>query len=112
MKYLIRTVSIIGLFSMFQVAHAVDLFQTGETLTANKLNAIVPTYAIGDIGPAGGWVFYVTDDGLHGLEAAPVDQANAAWGCHGVFFPGRKVPQLVRAQETRTISYESVPLLE
>ncbi|HPS57881.1 MAG TPA: DUF1566 domain-containing protein [Spirochaetota bacterium] len=38
-------------------------------------------YAIGDIGPSGrGIVFYVTDEGLHGLEAAPVDQyINAGW---------------------------------
>ena len=35
------------------------------------------TYAIGDIGPSGvGIVFYVTDNGLHGLEVAPVDQNN------------------------------------
>ncbi len=40
------------------------------------------TYAIGDTGPAGGLVFHVTDDGLHGLEAAPADQSSAAtWGC-------------------------------
>jgi hypothetical protein len=33
------------------------------------------TYAIGDTGPSGvGIVFYVSDDGLHGLEVAPVDQ--------------------------------------
>lgn len=44
--------------------------------------------AIGDIGPAGGWVFYVTDDGLHGLEAAPVDQAFAVWGCFGTDISG------------------------
>jgi hypothetical protein len=31
------------------------------------------TYALGDTGPAGGFVFYVTDGGLHGLEAAPED---------------------------------------
>src|SRR6056297_3727599 len=39
------------------------------------------TYAIGDPGPSGvGIVFYVTDDGLHGLEVAPVDQSTgAAW---------------------------------
>ena len=41
-------------------------------------------YAIGNIGPAGGKVFYVTDAGLHGLEAAPADQSSgAAWGCYG-----------------------------
>jgi len=32
-------------------------------------------YAIGDTGAADGIVFYITDGGLHGLEAAPVDQA-------------------------------------
>jgi hypothetical protein len=39
------------------------------------------TYAIGDTGPSGvGIVFYVTDGGLHGLEAAPVDQSTwEAW---------------------------------
>ena len=34
-------------------------------------------YAIGDPGPAGGIVFYVTDNGTRGLEAAPVDQGTA-----------------------------------
>jgi hypothetical protein len=39
-------------------------------------------YAIGDTGPAGGIVFYITDLGIHGLEAAPTDQSTgAAWGC-------------------------------
>jgi hypothetical protein len=40
-------------------------------------------YAIGDAGPAGGIVFYITDGGLHGLEAAAVDQATTQWGCYG-----------------------------
>lgn len=41
-------------------------------------------YAIGDWGPAGGIVFYITGGGLHGLEAAPEDQSTgAAWGCLG-----------------------------
>jgi hypothetical protein len=31
------------------------------------------TYAIGDTGPAGGFVFYVTAGGSRGLEAAPTD---------------------------------------
>lgn len=38
------------------------------------------TYEIGDIGPSGvGIVFYVTDGGLHGLEAAPADQSASPW---------------------------------
>ena len=38
-------------------------------------------YCIGDTGPAGGIVFYVTDDGLHGLEVAPAHPTNHPWGC-------------------------------
>jgi hypothetical protein len=48
-------------------------------------------YSIGDTGPAGGKVFYVTDGGLHGLEAAPSDQdggTGAAWGCYGTEISG------------------------
>ncbi len=42
-------------------------------------------YKIGDTGPVGGIVFYLSDDtGLHGLEVAPVDQSTGApWGCNG-----------------------------
>jgi hypothetical protein len=43
-------------------------------------------FVLGDTGPAGGIVFYLTDaTGQHGLEAAPVDQANATWGCFATF---------------------------
>lgn len=45
-------------------------------------------YSIGDTGPAGGIVFLVTLDGLHGLEAAPADQVNAPWGCYSFVLPG------------------------
>jgi len=48
-------------------------------------------YNIGDSGPAGGIVFYVTDGGAHGLEAAPADQdggTGATWGCAGTFLIG------------------------
>ena len=43
-------------------------------------------YALGDIGPAGGFIFYVNPnyaaDGWRYLEAAPFDQsAGAKWGC-------------------------------
>ncbi len=50
-----------------------------------------PVYAIGDTGPAGGIVFYVSNGGLNGLEAAPEDQddgTGAEWGCWGTDIPG------------------------
>jgi hypothetical protein len=43
---------------------------------------VLLTYAIGDVGPAGGIVFYITGRGAYGLEAAPADQSSgsgAAW---------------------------------
>lgn len=55
----------------------------------NELQALVdtlfpPPYSLGDIGPAGGFVFYVTNDGNNGLEAAPEDLAGTyVWGCYG-----------------------------
>ena len=35
-----------------------------------------------------GIVFYITDEGLHGLGAARVDQPKAIWGCAGTFISG------------------------
>ncbi len=49
------------------------------------------TYAVGDTGPAGGTVFYVSHGGKHGLEASPVDQDGgdgAPWGCSGTEISG------------------------
>jgi hypothetical protein len=47
-------------------------------------------FIIGDTGPAGGKVFYLTDaTGLHGLEAAPADQSGGIlWGCYGTTVAG------------------------
>ncbi len=51
---------------------------------ADGMDAQLPTYSLGATGPAGGFVFYVTDDGLHGYEAAPVDQSSSVeFGCDG-----------------------------
>ena len=47
-------------------------------------------YALGDTGPAGGIVFYITADGLHGLEAARVDQPSAEFGCLGTSLGGAR----------------------
>jgi hypothetical protein len=109
MKNLLKIVSIIGLTVITQTAYSAavtDTFTTGDTLTAEKLNNIKNavndnntrislTYAIGDTGPAGGFVFYITGDGLHGLEAAPEDiggnataTSAVAWGCDGTLLSG------------------------
>jgi uncharacterized protein len=52
-------------------------------------------FAPGDIGPAGGFIFYVNPraeaDGWRYLEAAPVDlSAGAKWGCFRQVIPGAK----------------------
>jgi DUF1680 family protein len=55
---------------------------------AGEMSVWLPAreFAAGDVGPAGGWIFFVnpnaTADGWRYLEAAPVDQsAGATWGC-------------------------------
>jgi len=49
----------------------------GESGSGDSGTASVPSkvYAVGDTGPGGGIVFYTTDGGLHGLEAAQSDQS-------------------------------------
>ena len=64
--------------------------QQGRFVTGFDQNGnIICSFGIGDTGPAGGIVFYVTDHGLHGLEAAPADQSSGApWGCLGTLLNG------------------------
>ena len=52
---------------------------------SNSKPAWTLPYSIGDNGPAGGKVFYLSDtSGFHGLEAAPIDQSGGIqWGCSG-----------------------------
>jgi hypothetical protein len=62
-----------------------DGFLHGITggITTEKTSAVVPTYQIGDRGPAGGWVFYdkgVVSNGWRYLEAAPAGtEFRARW---------------------------------
>lgn len=42
------------------------------------------TFYISGKGPAGGTVFYVTSDGLHGMEYGPA-LSSSGWGCSGQF---------------------------
>ncbi len=48
-----------------------------------QLDALPNFFSIGETGPAGGIVFFITEAGAHGLEAAPKDQESAQWGCFG-----------------------------
>lgn len=47
-------------------------------------------FAIGDRGPAGGIVFYISNNGHSGLEAAPDDLIFKRWSCHAEW--GIEVP--------------------
>jgi len=101
MKNLIKLFSIIGLVSMSHVAFAIDNVADGDVLSADTLNEIIDAtnentakinldfditmpctaYSVGDTGPQGGLVFYVTSDGCDGLEAWTADEADSNWGC-------------------------------
>jgi len=55
-----------------------------ETVTLNNAvgcNDSVYPYVIGCPGPAGGTVFYISQDGSSGMEAALADAGRAEWGC-------------------------------
>jgi DUF1680 family protein len=64
---------------------------------AGEMNVWLLTreYAVGDAGPAGGWIFYVNPnfaaDGWRCLEAAPFDQSGGAkWGCFRTAIAGAR----------------------
>jgi hypothetical protein len=64
---------------------------------AGEMTVWLPTreYAPGDVGPAGGLIFYVNPnyatDGWRYLEAAPVDQSlGAKWGCFRTAISGAR----------------------
>ena len=54
----------------------------GDYGTFSAIPGDIGEFLVGMDGPAGGVVFYSTNDRRHGLEAAPVDQSSSAiWGC-------------------------------
>jgi hypothetical protein len=68
---------------------AVTTLQAQITALQTQVDSLTPDgFAIGETGPAGGIVFFITDAGAHGLEAAPEDQGAAQWGCNGTSIPG------------------------
>ena len=120
-------VCLVGLMSVM-LAHAQSAFKADGLVestaggfkfpdgSVQKTSAIPgSSYAIGGTGPAGGFVFHVTADGLHGLEAAPEDQgAGTVWGCYGTNLVGarawglgegaRNTADIVRGCEEDTIA--------
>ena len=68
----------------------------GSTFTMGASNVTLyaqwTPYALRDIGPAGGYIFYDKNsysDGWRYLEAAPSDQSTSAkWGCYGILISG------------------------
>jgi hypothetical protein len=63
-----------------------ELDPTTVTLNKTPVEPGVPqgTYKIGDRGPYGGKVFYISPDGS-GMEAALTDAGKTQWGCDGVY---------------------------
>ena len=63
-------------FLILSIPFSCSLFTDKEVSAFEDEEDEVKKYAIGDIGPSGvGIVFYITDGGLHGLEAALSDQS-------------------------------------
>ncbi len=82
MKYKITLVILFASIVIVLLAFALPI---DESIAERK------PYAIGDRGPAGGWIFYERKNSSGAwryLEAAPVDQGVGAWGCHGKSIPG------------------------
>lgn len=57
----------------------ISIDSSGSSAIWKQISPLV--YALGDTGPGGGLVFYVTADGMHGLEVAPADSSSSEWGC-------------------------------
>jgi hypothetical protein len=84
----IPNLSIDTLYSVIVVAHKAGLTDCDSLIVSRTTYSV---YAIGESGPAGGWIFYdkgAFSDGWRYLEAAPEDCANAAWGVQYEDVPG------------------------
>jgi hypothetical protein len=71
--FLLLSASISLIFSCYRE----DMFLISKNYSGEK-------YAIGDTGPGGGIVFYITDGGSHGMEVATVDQHTGIQWRNGV----------------------------
>ena len=61
---------------------------TENSLSSNELTStLTPSFSVGEKGPAGGIVFHVIENGLHGMEVAPIDSSSAVWDFYGKSLP-------------------------
>lgn len=62
--------------------------ETAKTLSKLQNTDCALEYKVGDIGPVGGVVIHVTDEGKHGIEASTNPTALGSWGCFKVYVLG------------------------
>lgn len=72
----------------YQLMGTSQLLSVPYALHAKTAENVPAPLQIGDT-HAGGIIFYLDPDGVHGLVAAPTDQSTGAeWGCYGTNIPG------------------------
>ena len=97
--WLLAATTLLLLFSLAAVADkTVYLPIIGKAESRNAL-----LYKIGDTGPAGGFVFFVSSDGHHGLEAAPSDQSTGIRWYNGSYTNTEALGDGVGAGEMNTM---------
>jgi hypothetical protein len=83
---------------------------SGNTTTAQPATPLIPVYKIGDTGPGGGKIFYVSEKGFvsngktcHYLEAAPRDVGNLVWSYNEIKTGATKTGIGAGAENTATV---------
>ena len=82
------TYLMLGTSQLLSVPYALHALHALHAKTAEYVPNLPSPLQIGDT-HAGGIIFYLDPDGVHGLVAAPSDQSTgAAWGCDGTDISG------------------------
>jgi hypothetical protein len=81
-----------GVANDFTGAQTYTVTAADGSTQAYMVTVTIKEYDLRDVGPAGGWIFYINPnaatDGWKYLEAAPVDQTSRKWGTYGLTVPG------------------------